>query len=153
MRFRPCIDLHDGVVKQIVGGTLTDGGGASLPSSSFTPAPVTNFVATQGAAHFAALYAADGLRGGHVIMLGAGNEEPALAALRAYPGGLQVGGGVTAANAQRYLDAGASHVIVTSYVFRCARGAACGHVEWGVWLVGAAANRGFGRAAAGPAAG
>jgi phosphoribosylformimino-5-aminoimidazole carboxamide ribotide isomerase len=86
MRFRPCIDLHDGLVKQIVGGTLSD-------ATSAAPAqPVTNFVATQGAAHFAAMYASDGLAGGHVIMLGKGNEGPAMAALRAYPGGMQVGG-------------------------------------------------------------
>lgn len=90
MRFRPCIDLHDGLVKQIVGGTLSDDA-ATSPADA--PAqPVTNFVATQGAAHFAALYARDGLAGGHVIMLGKGNEAPAMAALRAYPGGMQVGG-------------------------------------------------------------
>lgn len=109
MRFRPCIDLHDGKVKQIVGGSLHDGGTDSL---------VTNFESDRSAADFARLYAADGLVGGHVIKLGAGNEEAALSALAAYPGGLQLGGGVTADNAAAYLEAGASHVIVTSYVFR-----------------------------------
>ena len=109
---RPCIDLHGGKVKQIVGSTLSD---------DASSAPVENFVASRSAAEFAELYRRDGLAGGHVIMLGPGNEEAALSALRAYPGGLQVGGGVTAANAATYLAAGASHVIVTSYVFRDGR--------------------------------
>lgn len=107
MKFRPCIDLHHGAVKQIVGSTLTD-----------ADAPVVNFEADQSPAEFAAMYAADGLTGGHVIMLGGGNAEAARAALAAYPGGLQVGGGITPAAARPYLEAGASHVIVTSYVFR-----------------------------------
>lgn len=106
MAFRPCIDLKDGCVVQIVGGTLTDDGQASV-----------NFVSERSAADYAALYRRDGLRGGHVIMLGPGNEAEALSALRAYPGGLQVGGGITPENARAYLDAGASHVIVTSYLF------------------------------------
>lgn len=106
MAFRPCIDLKDGRVVQIVGGTLTDAGQASV-----------NYVSEQSAADVAALYRRDGLRGGHVIMLGPGNEAEALAALRAYPGGLQVGGGINVQNAGQYLDAGASHVIVTSYLF------------------------------------
>ena len=87
-------------MKQIVGSTLTD---------DASSAPVENFVASRSAAEFAELYRRDGLAGGHVIMLGPGNEEAALSALRAYPGGLQVGGGVTAANAATYLAAGASH--------------------------------------------
>ena len=99
-------------MKQIVGSTLSD---------DASSAPVENFVASRSAAEFAELYRRDGLAGGHVIMLGPGNEEAALSALRAYPGGLQVGGGVTAANAATYLAAGASHVIVTSYVFRDGR--------------------------------
>ena len=107
MRFRPCIDLHDGKVKQIVGGTLSDRGH-----------PVTNFQTERSPADFARMYQDDRLPGGHVIMLGPGNEAAALAALRAYPGGLQVGGGINPDNAQQYLDAGASHVIVTSFVFR-----------------------------------
>lgn len=107
MAFRPCIDLKDGRVVQIVGGTLTDDGAAT----------VTNFVSERAASDFASLYKRDGLLGGHVIMLGPGNEEAALSALRAYPGGLQVGGGVTPVNAARFLDAGASHVIVTSFLF------------------------------------
>jgi phosphoribosylformimino-5-aminoimidazole carboxamide ribotide isomerase len=106
-RFRPCIDLHEGRVKQIVGSSLT-GSGAGLK---------TNFVSEHDAAWFARRYAADGLRGGHVIQLGAGNEEAALAALAAYPGGLQIGGGICLENAEAYLEAGASHVIVTSHLF------------------------------------
>ena len=110
--FRPCIDLHEGKVKQIVGGTLGDAGLR------------TNFVSDKSAAWFAEIYRHDHLRGGHVIMLGTGNEAPARAALAAYPGGLQIGGGVNAANAGDWLDAGATHVIVTSWVFRA------GHVDW-----------------------
>ena len=107
MRFRPCIDLHGGLVKQIVGGTLADEG----------PAPETNFTADRPAEWFAALYRADRLSGGHVIQLGPGNQEAARAALAAWPGGLQIGGGITDQNAGKWLDAGASHVIVTSFVF------------------------------------
>ncbi len=108
--FRPCIDLHEGKVKQIVGGTL----GAAEPVR-------TNFVSEKSSAEFAELYRRDGLRGGHVILLGPGNEEAARAALAAYPGGLQVGGGVNVDNAQAWLDAGASEVIVTSWVFQGGR--------------------------------
>jgi phosphoribosylformimino-5-aminoimidazole carboxamide ribotide isomerase len=110
--FRPCIDLHEGKVKQIVGGTLGDAGLR------------TNFVSEKSAAWFAELYRRDGLQGGHVIQLGAGNESEARAALAAYPGGLHLGGGVNAQNARGWLDAGASHVIVTSWVFRE------GRVDW-----------------------
>jgi phosphoribosylformimino-5-aminoimidazole carboxamide ribotide isomerase len=106
-RFRPCIDLHDGRVKQIVGSSLSDDGGGLK----------TNFVSEHGAAWYAARYAADGLTGGHVIQLGPGNEEAARQALAAYPGGLQLGGGIKRTNAARYLEAGASHVIVTSDLF------------------------------------
>jgi phosphoribosylformimino-5-aminoimidazole carboxamide ribotide isomerase len=106
--FRPCIDLHEGKVKQIIGGTL-GAEGAQLH---------TNFVSERPAAWYAELYRRDGLKGGHVIMLGPGNEGQARAALEAYPGGLQIGGGVMLDNARAWLDAGASHVIVTSYVFR-----------------------------------
>jgi phosphoribosylformimino-5-aminoimidazole carboxamide ribotide isomerase len=105
--FRPCIDLHEGKVKQIVGGTLEAPGELR-----------TNFVSDRPAAWFADLYRRDELQGGHVIMLGPGNEAPARQALAAYPGGLQVGGGITADNAGAWLDAGASHVIVTSWIFR-----------------------------------
>jgi phosphoribosylformimino-5-aminoimidazole carboxamide ribotide isomerase len=111
--FRPCIDLHEGKVKQIVGGTFGE------PS-----ALRTNFVSDRSAAWFAELYRRDGLAGGHVIMLGPGNETEAGAALAAFPGGLQIGGGVNAQNARGWLDAGASHVIVTSWVFRE------GRVDW-----------------------
>ncbi len=106
-RFRPCIDLHQGKVKQIVGGTLSDSG-AGLR---------TNFVSEKDARWYAELYRRDGLRGGHVIMLGPGNEAAALEALRAYPGGLQIGGGLDDSNVSGYLDAGASHVILTSWLF------------------------------------
>src|SRR5580692_667235 len=105
--FRPCIDLHEGKVKQIVGGTL----GASENLR-------TNFVSEKPAAWFAELYKRDGQAGGHVIMLGPGNESEARSALAAFPGGLQIGGGIKASNARGWLDAGASQVIVTSWVFR-----------------------------------
>lgn len=108
MRFRPCIDLRNGRVVQIVGSTLRDDG----------TEPETHFVSEEGSARVAARYAADGLSGGHVIMLGKGNEAAATEALKAFPGGLQVGGGITEENAGSFLEAGASHVIVTSYVFR-----------------------------------
>lgn len=106
-KFRPCIDLHDGKVKQIVGGTLTDDG-ASLK---------TNFVASETPAYFAKKYAGDGLCGGHVIMLGPGNEGAAREALAAAPGTLQVGGGISDANATMWLEAGAQKIIVTSWLF------------------------------------
>jgi phosphoribosylformimino-5-aminoimidazole carboxamide ribotide isomerase len=106
--FRPCIDLHEGKVKQIVGGTLGAGAGRVQ----------TNFVSDRPAAWYAELYRRDSLKGGHVIMLGPGNDTEARAALRAYPGGLQIGGGVNLDNARAWLDAGASHVIVTSWLFR-----------------------------------
>jgi phosphoribosylformimino-5-aminoimidazole carboxamide ribotide isomerase len=108
MRFRPCIDLHCGKVKQLVGSTLTD---------RATETPVTNFESDKDAPYFARLYRNDSLPGGHVIMLGPGNENAAREALRTFPGGLQVGGGISPANARSFLDEGASHVIVTSYVF------------------------------------
>ena len=112
MEFRPCIDIHNGKVKQIVGGTLNDSGAKE------------NFVAEQDSGYFARYYKDLGIRGGHIIMLNrAGTEEyeasreAALKALKAYPGGLQVGGGINAENAGSFIEAGASHVIVTSYVF------------------------------------
>ncbi len=108
MRFRPCIDLHRGKVKQIVGGTLSD---------DIRAAPETNFEARNPAQWFARLYRRDNLAGGHVIQLGPGNEAAAKAALSAWPGGLQIGGGVTGENARQWLDAGAAAVIVTSWVF------------------------------------
>jgi phosphoribosylformimino-5-aminoimidazole carboxamide ribotide isomerase len=106
-QFRPCIDLHEGKVKQIVGGSLCEGG-AGLK---------TNFVSGKTAAQYAAQYALDGLEGGHLIQLGPGNEAEAQQALEAYPAGLQVGGGITLENASNWLEAGASHVIVTSGLF------------------------------------
>lgn len=105
-KFRPCIDLHGGIVKQIVGSTLVDGG-----------VPRENFVSSHRASLYAEMYRRDNLLGGHVIMLGTGNEEAAREALSAWPGGLQLGGGIKSDNAASYLDAGASHVIVTSYIF------------------------------------
>ena len=106
MRFRPCIDLHDGRVKQIVGNTLRDGSD-----------PATNFDTDKRAAEYARLYRDDGLMGGHVIMLGPGNEAAAREALESHPGGLQVGGGIDASNAESWLEAGAAAVIVTSTIF------------------------------------
>ncbi len=106
MNFRPCIDLHNGQVKQIIGGSLADG-----------QEPETNFVSEKSPVWFAELYKNDGLTGGHVIKLGTGNDDAARKALAAWPGGLQVGGGVTADNATEWLDAGAAQVIVTSAIF------------------------------------
>ena len=115
MKFIPCIDIHNGKVKQIVGGTLKDRGDLAAE----------NFVSDQSAAFFAKLYSSFQLSGGHVILLNSAEsefyqktKEQALEALRAYPQGLQVGGGITPYNAEEYLKAGASHVIVTSYVFQ-----------------------------------
>lgn len=115
MEFRPCIDIHNGKVKQIVGGSLTDEGNQAKE----------NFVAEQDAAFFAKLYRDAGLKGGHIILLNAADseyypatKEQALLALQTYPNGLQVGGGITPDNAKAFLEAGASHVIVTSYVFK-----------------------------------
>ncbi|MDQ6632758.1 MAG: phosphoribosylformimino-5-aminoimidazole carboxamide ribotide isomerase [Verrucomicrobiota bacterium] len=105
--FRPCIDLHEGKVKQIVGGSLTE-----------NPATLqTNFISERPASWYAELYRRDDLKGGHLIMLGAGNEAAARGALKVFPGGLQIGGGINLENAPEYLDAGASHVIVTSWIF------------------------------------
>lgn len=112
--FRPCIDLHEGKVKQIVGGSLAPELGKLK----------TNFVSTRSAAWYAELYKKDRLRGGHVIMLGKGNEAEARSALRAYPAGLQVGGGITVENARHWLESGASHVIVTSWIFHA------GQIDW-----------------------
>ena len=94
-------------MKQIVGGTLEAGPGG----------PRTNFISERPAGYYAELYRRDGIQGGHIIKLGAGNDEAAREALQAYPKGLQLGGGVTADNATEWLDVGASHVIVTSWVF------------------------------------
>ncbi|MDR3001743.1 MAG: phosphoribosylformimino-5-aminoimidazole carboxamide ribotide isomerase [Fibromonadaceae bacterium] len=106
-KFRPCIDLHNGKVKQIVGSSLSEN------QSELK----TNFISQKSAEWYAELYKEDNLKGGHVIMLGPGNEEAALKALRAYPGGMQIGGGITKENAKKYLEAGASAVIVTSHIF------------------------------------
>lgn len=115
MEFRPCIDIHNGKVKQIVGGTLRDEGDRAAE----------NFVSEQDAPFYADMYRRYGLRNGHVILLNShdsdyyeATKKQAEAALREWPGGLQVGGGITPDNAAKFLDAGASHVIVTSYVFR-----------------------------------
>jgi phosphoribosylformimino-5-aminoimidazole carboxamide ribotide isomerase len=106
--FRPCIDLHEGKVKQIVGGSLGEAAGRLR----------TNFVSDRPAAWYAELYRRDNLSGGHIIMLGPGNEPEARSALQAYPGGMQIGGGLNQENARAWLEAGASQVIVTSWVFR-----------------------------------
>lgn len=114
MQFRPCIDIHDGKVKQIVGGSLCREDRAK-----------ENFVSEQDAAFFAYYYRERNLKGGHVILLNGRDhplykktKEQALCALNAYPMGLQAGGGITDRNAEEFLNAGASHVIVTSFVFR-----------------------------------
>lgn len=114
MEFRPCIDIHNGKVKQIVGGSLKDAGNQAIE----------NYVSEQDAAFYARLYKKEGITGGHIILLNPVDSEyydatrdQALLALKEYPGGLQIGGGITADNAKAFLDAGASHVIVTSYVF------------------------------------
>lgn len=103
--FRPCIDLHQGKVKQIIGGSLSQTGAE------------TNFISPYDAKYYADLYKANNLRGGHVISLGPNNKQQALEALATYPNGLQFGGGVNAGNAYEFIDAGASQVIVTSYLF------------------------------------
>lgn len=105
MKFRPCIDLHNGKVKQIVGSTLD------------TENLVENFVSNNDSAYYANLYKEDGLIGGHVIMLGSGNESEGIKALNEYKNGLQIGGGINENNALKYIENGASHVIVTSYAF------------------------------------
>lgn len=115
MEFRPCIDIHNGKVKQIVGGSLQDEGNEARE----------NFVSEQNAAFFAGLYKREEIHGGHIILLNPPDSQyyeatkaQALGALHAYPGGLQLGGGINPDNAAEFLEAGASHVIVTSYVFR-----------------------------------
>ena len=115
MRFRPCIDIHNGKVKQIVGGSLQDQGDQAQE----------NYVAEQDAPFFARLYQSRGIRGGHIILLNPATSpyyevtrQQAIEALKAYPGGMQIGGGIREDNAESFLDAGASHVIVTSYVFQ-----------------------------------
>lgn len=107
LEFRPCIDLHDGKVKQIVGSTL------GYENKSV----IENFISEKDSAYYANKFKEDGLTGGHVIMLGSGNDEAAILALNTYPNGLQVGGGINDKNAKKYIDAGASHVIVTSFIF------------------------------------
>lgn len=118
MRFRPCIDIHNGKVKQIVGGSLRDEGDRAQ----------TNFASGLGAGYYARMYRQDGLKGGHIILLNPAESQyyeqtrrQALDALAAYPGGMQIGGGITPENAEDFLRAGASHVIVTSYVFKNGR--------------------------------
>ncbi len=118
MKFHPCIDIHNGKVKQIVGGTLKDAGDQAAE----------NFVSQQDAAFYADLYRSRNLKGGHIILLNPASSDyyeatkkQALLALETWPGGLQVGGGIHADNAEDFLRAGASHVIVTSYVFRDGR--------------------------------
>lgn len=108
MKFRPCIDLHGGKVVQIVGGSLDERNANSLR---------TNFSTDRSPSDYAALYRDANLPGGHVISLGTGNQEAALSALRTWPGGMQFGGGVNPQNSSLFLEAGASHVIVTSFVF------------------------------------
>ena len=115
MKFRPCIDIHNGKVKQIVGGSLRDEGNQAI----------TNFASDYNADFYVDTYKQDGLVGGHIILLNSktseyyeATKEQAILALQTYPNGLQIGGGITAENAKEYIEAGASHVIVTSYVFK-----------------------------------
>lgn len=118
MRFRPCIDIHNGKVKQIVGGSLLDQGDYAKD----------NFVSEKNGDYYANLYKEAGLSGGHIILLNKGDSQyyeedvrQACLALNAYPGGLQIGGGMTDHNARFFLEQGASHIIVTSFVFRDGR--------------------------------
>ncbi|KAJ2381063.1 Enzyme that catalyzes the fourth step in the histidine pathway, partial [Coemansia sp. RSA 2603] len=113
-QFRPCIDLHNGQVKQIVGGTLHDDGAQAERLQ-------TNYVSPHPSSYYAELYRQRALEGGHVIMLGPNNTEAAKLALETWPGGLQVGGGITDQNAQEWLALGAAKVIVTSWLFPDAR--------------------------------
>lgn len=115
MRFRPCIDIHNGQVKQIVGGSLTDVGDWAKE----------NFVSKQDASFFAKLYKKYGLGGGHIILLNGkdspyyeATKEQAIKALKSYPKGMQIGGGINHENAYEFLEMGAGKVIVTSYVFK-----------------------------------
>ncbi len=115
MNFRPCIDIHNGKVKQIVGGSLRDEGNQAQE----------NFVAEAGAEYYASLYKEHNLKGGHIILLNKEGTEfyestkkQAVNALHAYPGGMQIGGGINDTNASSFIEAGASHVIVTSFVFQ-----------------------------------
>lgn len=115
MEFRPCIDIHNGKVKQIVGSSLTDKNNEAKE----------NFIASKGADYYAQLYKDNGIKGGHIILLNPVTSEyyeatkaQAMSALKTYKNGLQIGGGINADNASEYLEAGASHVIVTSYVFQ-----------------------------------
>lgn len=121
MRFRPCIDIHNGKVKQIVGGSLSDAGNQAEE----------NFSSEKDSTFYAELYREDGLKGGHIILLNSVTSEyyeatrqQALRALAVYSGGMQIGGGINDKNAKEYIDAGASHVIVTSYVF------SDGKIQW-----------------------
>ena len=107
-KFRPCIDLHQGLVKQVVGGSFDD---------SDNDQPIENFVSNKDSKYYANLYRKDKLEGGHVIMLGSGNEESAKSALNEFHNGMQLGGGINPENASYWLDQGASHVIVTSFIF------------------------------------
>lgn len=118
MEFRPCIDIHNGKVKQIVGSSLADTGNRATE----------NFVAEKGADYYAGLYKERGIKGGHIILLNPASSEyyeatraQAFRALKSYPQGLQIGGGINDTNAEAYLDEGASHVIVTSFVFQGGR--------------------------------
>jgi len=108
MKFRPCIDLHQGIVKQIVGSSLSNSDGDSL---------ITNFSSDRSPGWYAELYKNDGLVGGHVIRLGPGNDSAAKDAVSAWSGGLQLGGGINVKNAGQWLEWGADKVIVTSYIF------------------------------------
>jgi len=117
-RFRPCIDLHLGRVKQIVGASFADDLTNTFVESSNNKT-IINHISDHSASDFASLYAKDNLTGGHMILLGlkSASESAAIKALQSFPGGLQIGGGITIENGKRWLDYGASKVIVTSWLF------------------------------------
>lgn len=117
MQFRPCIDLHGGKVRQIIGSTFNLTSSLASNPDSVEDTLKVNFTAHKSSNYYASLYRQDNLKGGHIIKLGAGNEEAAEEALRAFPGGMQLGGGINAKNAKDWLNKGASHVIITSAIF------------------------------------
>lgn len=118
MRFRPCIDIHNGKVKQIIGSTLKDKGDSAAE----------NFVSEKDAGYYADLYKKNHLTGGHIILLNSKDsiyyedtKRQAVKALAEFKNGMQVGGGITDENAMEFIEAGASHVIITSFVFKDGR--------------------------------
>ena len=100
MKFRPCIDIHNGKVKQIVGSSLKDENDKA----------VENYVSEKDSSYYAQMYKRDGLTGGHIIRLNSAGSEyfeatkrAAVMALGTYYKGMQIGGGINADNAGDYL--------------------------------------------------